>query len=100
MRAKEEQVQSQLARITRLEGKEDLENKRYDELKKKCDKKLECYGDLLNLKLTTYNHCLATWEIKNENKEGKGISELKNAFPLALRKCLSQEIKANKYSLK
>ena len=60
LRAKQEQVQSQLARITRLEGKEDLEKKRYDELKKKCDEKLEGYDDLLNLKLTTFNHFLAT----------------------------------------
>ena len=102
LRAKdsEELVQSHLAQITRLEGKEDLMKKAYGELKKKSDKKLEGYGDLRDLKLTTFNHFMATWEIKNEDKEGEENSDLKNAFPLEIRKYLSQEIKANKDSLK
>ena len=64
--------------------------KAHDELKKKSDEKLEGYDDLRDLKLMTFSHFLATWEINNENKEGEEISELKNAFPLAIRKYFSR----------
>ena len=86
--------------IKRLEGKEDLTRKSYDELKKKSEEKLENYDNLRALKLTTFNHFLATWEIKNQENTKDEITELKNAFPLALRKYFSEEIEENKDSLK
>ena len=49
----EELVQSHLARITRLNGKEDLMKKSYVEMKKKSDEKLEGCGDLRDFKLET-----------------------------------------------
>ena len=87
-------------RIKRLEGKEDLIKKSYDELKKKSEDKAEDYDNLRSLKLTTFNHFLSKWENANEEKTEDEISELKNAFPLALRKYFLEEIEANKDSLK
>ena len=74
--------------------------KSYDELKKKSEGKVEDYDNLRSLKLTTFNHFLSKWENANEEKTNDEISELKNAFPLALRKYFSEEIEANKDSLK
>ena len=76
--------------------------KSYVELKKKSEEKLEGYDDLRDLQRATFNHFLAKWEHANEDKEGLGddISDLKNAFPLAIRKFLPDEIEKNKYSLK
>ena len=74
--------------------------KSYVELKKKSEEKLEGYDDLRDLQRATFNHFLAKWEHANENKEGDDIFELKNAFPLAIRKFFPEEIKKNKDSLK
>ena len=43
------------------------------------------YDDLRNLKLATFNHCLAKWENANEDKPNGEISQLKNDFPVTLR---------------
>ena len=99
LRASEEQVQMQAARITRLEGKEDNMEKPYEELKEKGGEKLEDYDNLRSLKRATFNHFLSKWENANEEKTKDEISELKNAFPLGLRKFFSEEIKADKDSL-
>ena len=100
LRAAQELVPLQAARITRLEGKEYLQKKSYEELKTKSDQKLDGHDALRDLKLTTFNHFVATWEITNLDKERDKISELKNAFPRALRKHVSKEIEKNKDALK
>ena len=46
LRASEELVEMQTARITRLEGKEDLQKESYDELTEKSEEKLEDYDNL------------------------------------------------------
>ena len=93
-------LQSQCARIRRLEGKEDLQKKSYDELKKKSDEKLEGYDVLQDLQRATFNHFLAKWETVNENKQGDDITELRLTIPLAIRKFFSEEIIEYKDSLK
>ena len=75
----------------------------YEEKTKKSDEKLkkseEDYDNLQRLKRATYNHFLSRWENANENKEGDDISELKNPFPLAIRKYFLEDIEKDKYSL-
>ena len=73
--------------------------KSYEELKNKSEEKSEGYGDLRDLELATFNHFLAKWENANENKEGDDISELKNSFPLAIRKYFLEDIEKDKNSL-
>ena len=87
-------------RNTRLEGKEDQMKKSYDDLRNKNDEFADEFAELKELKVATFNHFLATWEIKNENKQGDEISALKNVFPLTLRKFFTEEIKKDKDSLK
>ena len=96
----EELLEIQSARIKRLEGKEDLHKKSYDELKKKSDEKLEGYDDLRSLKQSTFNHFLTKWENANEDMEEEEISELRSDFPLTLRRYFSKEIEKEKGSLK
>ena len=74
----------------------------YEELKKKTDEKLEGHDDLRDLKRATFNHFLAKlkWENANEHNEGDDITELKNAFPLAIRTFFSHDILENKDLLK
>ena len=104
MRDMEDALRTAQDRVKRLEDREDAMKNSYEEKTKKSDEKLkkseEDYDNLQRLKRATYNHFLSRWENANENKEGDDISELKNSFPLAIRKYFSQEIKANKDSLK
>ena len=66
---------------------------------KKMEETIGDYDDLIELKRATYNHFLSRWENANENKEGDEISELKNAFPLAIRKYFVEDIEKDKNSL-
>ena len=61
---------------------------------------MEGYDDLRDLKLATFIHFLAKWENANESKEGDDISELRNAFPLAIRKFFPADINKMKDYLK
>ena len=102
LRESDTQLQSARDRVKRLEKKEDAMNKSYEELKKKNEEKLEghMHDNLADLKRATFNHFLTKWENANEHNAGDDISELKNAFPLAIRKFFPKEIKENKDSLK
>ena len=80
----EADLEAALNRIKRLQANEDLQKKAYNGLKKKSDEKLDCYDDLRNLKLATFNHFVANWENANEDKPKGEISKLKNAFPVTL----------------
>ena len=87
------------SRECRLEGKEDLIKKSYDELKKKNDEELDGYDDLRNLKVATFNHFLAKWENANEDRAKGEIVQLKNAFPVTLRGYFHDDIEKNKSAL-
>ena len=60
---------------------------------------MEGHDDLRDLKRATFNHFLAKWENANEHNEGDDTSELKNAFPLTIRKFFPKEINEYKDSL-
>ena len=102
LRESENQLQSARDRVKRLENKEDDMKKSYEELKENSEEKLEDYDNLRSLKRATFefNHFLSKWENANEEKTKDEISELKNAFPLTLRKFFSEDIEADKDSLK
>ena len=71
----------------------------YNDMKKKMEETMGDYDDLADLRRATYNHFLSRWETVNENKKGADITELKNAFPLALRKHFLEDIEKDKNSL-
>ena len=71
----------------------------HKDVKKKMEETLADYDDLADLRRATYNHFLSKWENANENKEGDEISELKNSFPLAIRKYFLEDIEKDKNSL-
>ena len=96
MRLLEELLESVLNRINRLEGKEDLSRKAYNDLKTKNDEELDGYDDLRRLKLATFNHFLTKWEYVNNEKATGEIIEFKNTFPLTLRSYFHAEIEKNK----
>ena len=77
-------------------------NNSYEELKKKSEEKLEGHDDLRDLKRATFDHFLAKWENTTEENQGDDnvISDLKNAFPLGIRKFFPDEIEENKDSVK
>jgi hypothetical protein len=103
MRDMEDSLRAAQDRVKRLEDREDAMKNSYEEKTKKSDEKLkkseEDYDNLQRLKRATYNHFLSRWENANENKEGDEISELKNAFPLAIRKYFVEDIEKDKNSL-
>ena len=72
----------------------------YEAMTKKIKDKMGDYDDLADLKRATYNHFLTKWETVNENQQGDDITELRNSFPLTLRKYFSEEIEKDKSSLK
>ena len=103
MRDMEDALRAAQDRVKRLEDREDEMKNSYEEKTKKSDEKLkkseEDYDNLQSLKRATYNHFLSRWENANENKEGDEISELKNSFPLAIRKYFLEDIEEDKNSL-
>lgn len=103
LRDMEDSLRAAQDRVKRLEDREDEMKNSYEEKTKKSDEKLkkseEDYANLQSLKRATYNHFLSRWENANENKEGDEISELKNSFPLAIRKYFLEDIEKDKNSL-